>query len=203
MKRVLIVLAIVAVAVIAFQLLVADRQPTNAIPTGETIVCFGDSLTWGTGAEPAENYPAHLEGLIGSSVINAGVPGDTTARALARLEEDVLAHSPRIVLITLGGNDFKNGVQAQIAFANLEQIVTTIHDHGALVVLGGIDIPLFDRGFTSGYDDVADSTGCVLVPNVFKGIMGKRQLMSDRIHPNGDGYAVMAGHFHRAVEPFL
>ncbi len=44
------------------------------------------------------------ERLIGRAVINAGVPGETTAGGLKRLDEAVLQHDPRIVLITLGGN---------------------------------------------------------------------------------------------------
>jgi lysophospholipase L1-like esterase len=38
---------------------------------------------------------------------------------------------------------------------------------------------------------------------VFEDIMGNQGLMSDRIHPNGEGYAIMAQHFYQAVEPYL
>jgi len=38
---------------------------------------------------------------------------------------------------------------------------------------------------------------------VLDGIMGRRDLMTDRIHPNGKGYAGMAERFHRAMEPYL
>ena len=40
-------------------------------------------------------------------------------------------------------------------------------------------------------------------PNVFDDIMGRRELMADRIHPNGRGYEIMAEHFERAVRPYL
>jgi lysophospholipase L1-like esterase len=53
--------------------------------------------------------------MISRPVINAGVPGDTTARAMQRLERDVLAYAPDIVLVTLGGNDLKNGVASDAA----------------------------------------------------------------------------------------
>jgi lysophospholipase L1-like esterase len=43
----------------------------------------------------------------------------------------------------------------------------------------------------------------VLIPNVYAGILGKPDRMSDRIHPNDRGYAVMARHFHEAIEPYL
>jgi lysophospholipase L1-like esterase len=69
------------------------------------------------------DYPSQLSKMISRPVINAGVPGDTTASALERLERDVLAYSPDIVLITLGGNDLKNGVASDSAFKNLKKIV--------------------------------------------------------------------------------
>ncbi len=81
-----------------------------------SIVCFGDSLTYGTGASLGMDYPSQLSRLIGKPVINAGIPGDTTATALSRLDRDVLGRSPRIVLITLGGNDLKNRQDRDRAF---------------------------------------------------------------------------------------
>ena len=78
----------------------------NAVPDGENIICFGDSLTYGTGAAENMDYPAQLSRMISRPVLNAGVPGDTTAMALARLEADVLSRSPRMVLITLGTQYF-------------------------------------------------------------------------------------------------
>jgi lysophospholipase L1-like esterase len=170
---------------------------------GRNIIAFGDSLTYGTGAPPNLSYPAQLSKLLKQPVINAGVPGDTTSEALERLESDVLSRSPGIVLLTLGGNDLKNRMPAQTAFANLEMIVNRIQSTGALVVVGGISIPFWDRGFSEQYRELAEKTGAVLVDNVYEDIMGDRSLMSDPIHPNGDGYAVMAGHFAEALRPYL
>jgi lysophospholipase L1-like esterase len=202
-RRLLVALAAVAAIVFLIRLLAPGPRITNAVPRGDNVICFGDSLTAGTGAAPGSSYPDRLSRLIGRPVINAGVPGDTTASALERLERDVLARSPRIVCITLGGNDLKNGVPREEAFVNLEAIVHRIQAQGALVVLGGIDIPLFGRGYGSAYRELADRAGAVLVPDVLDGITGRPALMSDAIHPNGDGYAVMADHFHRALRRYL
>jgi len=176
---------------------------TNQYPTGETIICFGDSLTSGTGAPAEQSYPAYLEQLIGQPVINAGVPGNTTAQALERLEHDVLDLQPRIVLITLGGNDLLQSVPLEEVFANLETIVTRIQQRGALVVVGGINVPLFTPGLADAYEDLCRRTGAVLVPNIYKGVFTNRSLMSDRIHPNGKGYRLVAEHFYRAVKAYV
>lgn len=190
------------VAVAFYLFIPASPEIRNVVPRGETIVCFGDSLTSGVGASKGLDYPFQLSQLIGMKIINAGVPGNTTVTALNRLER-VVELQPRIVMITLGGNDLKNGVSKEVAFKNLEKIVLRFQDKGTLVVIGGLDIPFWGRGFGDAYEKLAEKTGSVLVPNIFKDIFGKPNLMSDRIHPNGEGYAVMAQHFHKALKTYL
>ena len=179
-----------------------DYAITNNLPKGETIVSFGDSLTFGTGASKGMDYPAQLSVLIDETIINKGKPGDTTLTALSRLDT-VLEHNPRIVLITLGGNDLKNGVKKKQAFRNLKVIIQRIQNTGALVILGGIDIPFFGRDFVDAYEELAIETGSVLIPNILKDVMGNPKLMSDRIHPNDEGYAVMTQYFYSAIKSYL
>ena len=75
-----------------------------------------------------------------------------------------------------------------------------IQKKGALVVIGGIDIPFWGKGFGESYEDLARETGAVLIPNLYEGIMGNRELMSDPIHPNAKGYETMAQTFYDAVK---
>lgn len=134
--------------------------------------------------------------------MNRGIPGDTTITALRRLERDVLSIDPDIVLITLGGNDLKNGVSKKNAFDNLKQIVETIQKHGARVIIGGLNFPGMDRGFGKGYEDLAQQTGALLIPNIFAGIVNNPNLMSDSIHPNNNGYQIIAKRFSNAIASF-
>jgi len=168
----------------------------------EIIICFGDSLTFGTGASNGMDYPSQLERMINKPVIKAGVPGDTTAWALRRLKRDVLSKKPDVVLITLGGNDLKNGVSKDITFSNLKKIVETIQKRGAKVIIGGLKFLNKDRGFAKGYEELAEQTGAILIPNIFEGIMGNRKLMSDPIHPNDSGYTIIAQRFYDAMVPY-
>ena len=202
MKKAGIVLGCLLVFFIGYKLMGSSHDIKNTAPTGKTIVCFGDSLTYGTGAGKGQEYPAQLSALIGRPVINLGIPGDTTAGALARIDT-VLEKEPRMVLLTLGGNDLKNRVSKQTAFNNLERIIQMIQDRGALVVIGGIDIPFYGRGFGTAYEELAVKTGSVLIPNVYTDIMGRSKLMSDPIHPNSDGYTILAGYFYKAIKPYL
>ena len=171
--------------------------------SGENIICFGDSLTYGTGAVGNKSYPAQLSAMIGQPVINAGIPGNTTADGLKRLETDVLEKSPRIVLITLGGNDLKNGVRKDVAFMNLKTTIEAIQAEGGLVVLGGVKFIILDKGYGEMYKKLAKETDIILIPNILSGLIGKDKYMSDPIHPNTAGYEIMAQKFHKAIKPYL
>jgi len=85
---------------LGYKFLTSTHQDFSNGSVGEKIICFGDSLTHGTGASRGKDYPSQLSKMISRPVINAGVPGDTTARALQRLERDVLSYSPDLVLVT-------------------------------------------------------------------------------------------------------
>jgi lysophospholipase L1-like esterase len=198
-KKWVIALLGILVVFLGYRLLTAPPDIETRRPTGDKIICFGDSLTAGYGASPGMDYPSQLARLLGRPVINAGVSGDTTATALARLENDVLSRSPRIVLITLGGNDLKNRLPQERTFENLKTIVESIQATGARVVIGGIDLPLFGRGFGRAYRQLAAQTGAVLIPDILQDIFGNRRRMSDAIHPNDRGYALMAERFYRAI----
>jgi acyl-CoA thioesterase I len=203
MKKASIAIGCLLLIFVGYKLLPSSSYDIrNAKPTGRTIVCFGDSLTYGTGAAKGMDYPSQLAGLTGRPVVNLGVPGDTTAGALARINT-VLEKDPRMVLLTLGGNDLKNRVPKDTAFNNLERIIRMLQDRGALVVIGGIDIPFYGRGFGPAYEALAVKTGSVLIPNVYEDIMGRSKLMSDSIHPNSAGYTILADHFYKAIKPYL
>lgn len=193
------------IALFAFAAYLFFSQP-GTVKTeleGENIICFGDSLTFGTGSSEGMDYPAQLSRMTGLQVINAGVPGDTTASALKRLERDVLSRSPRIVLITLGGNDLKNGVSKDSAFNNLTEIIKAIQSKKALAVVGGIRVAFWDRGYGNAYKKISEETGTPLVDNIFEGIMGNDGLMSDSIHPNSEGYTIIARRFHESIKPYF
>jgi lysophospholipase L1-like esterase len=71
--------------------------------TAKTLVCFGDSITEGViGASYVDIVRGALPGV---RVINAGINGDTVIHLLRRVERDVVAHQPDIVMIMVGLND--------------------------------------------------------------------------------------------------
>ena len=164
----------------------------NLDSRGTNIIAFGDSLTAGYGAGSGEDYPTKLSALIGQPAINAGVSGDTTESALARIDADVLSREPRIVIVGLGGNDFLRQVPIAATEANLRTIIRKIHEAGAMVVVLGFRFPSFGPSYDDMYKRVAKDEGCLLIAGVLRGILTDPSLKSDEIHPNARGYALMA-----------
>lgn len=169
---------------------------------GQTIVAFGDSLTAGYHVDKADNYPSQLSRMINQPVINMGVSGETTEQALERINNVIVAN-PKIVIVSLGANDLRRKTPAAEAFANLKQIVDIIQANGALVIIGGLDIPYYKNDYADEYVKFAKDNGCLLVPNVLKGIFGHRDLMVDNIHPNAKGYTIMATQFDKVIKNYL
>jgi lysophospholipase L1-like esterase len=170
---------------------------------GTSIIAFGDSLTAGYGAGPGEDYPSRLATLLPAAIANAGISGDTTSAALSRLDADVIANNPRIVIVGLGGNDFLRSEPIASTEANLRTIVRQIQASGAMVVLLGFRFPSLNASYESMYERVAKEEGCLLIPDLLDGILSNSSLKSDPIHPNGAGYQVMAERVAGPVKKLL
>lgn len=188
-------LALIAAATVAAIALIWYFRPaakiTNLDSSGTAVIAFGDSLTAGYGAAPGEDWPSRLSSRIGTTVSNAGVSGDTTESAAARLG-DALAQNPRVVIVGLGGNDFLRGVPIAATEANLRSIIRRIQASGAMVALLGFKFPSMNANYEKMYARIAKDEGCYLIAGTLSGILTDRNLKSDEIHPNARGYDLMA-----------
>lgn len=182
-------LALVAVLFLAG----CDRAPTlPRLNSHDVIVAFGDSLTHGTGASADTAYPAVLAALTGRTVINAGVPGDTTSSGLQRLPAVLAEHRPRLVLLCLGGNDMLRQQPESATENNLRLLVQSIRASGAEVVLIGVPEPKLFGGAPEFYERVAEDMRLPLEDDVFNEVLKDNRLKSDAIHANAAGYRVVA-----------
>lgn len=183
---------VVAVCLIVFVAACGDGPRLAALAPHDRIVAFGDSLTYGTGAGPDAAYPAVLAALTGRTVVNAGVPGDTTQSALERLPGVLDAHRPRLVLLCLGGNDMLRKTPPSLTESNLRSMIETIRSHGAQVVLIGVPAPRLFGGPPEFYARIADDLDLPLESEVFDDVLRDNRLKSDPIHANAAGYRVVA-----------
>ncbi|MHB1213526.1 MAG: arylesterase [Thiobacillus sp.] len=183
------------VACIAALLLAAcGRAPTlPRLGPHDVILAFGDSLTHGTGASEETAYPAVLASLTGHTVINAGVPGDTTTTGLQRLPAVLAETRPRLVLLCLGGNDMLKRHPAAATEHNLRLLVQTIRASGASVVLIGVPEPKLFGGAPDFYARIATEMQLPLEQDIFNSVLKDNRLKSDPIHANAAGYRKVAG----------
>jgi acyl-CoA thioesterase I len=188
-------------------LLVACSKPHYApIPPGATVLVLGDSVSYGTGAGKDEDYPTLLAARTGWNIINAGVPGDTTEGGLQRLPRLLQEYSPQLLLVELGGNDFLRRVPRARTASNLKAILAQSRARGVPAVLMAVPRPnLFGAAVGSLsddaiYEEIAKQTDTPIVEDVLSDVLAKNSLKSDPIHPNAQGYRLVAENLHLALQ---
>jgi lysophospholipase L1-like esterase len=201
MRRQTIVLLVVA-AIVSVWWFVPRADPT-APTSGTNVIAFGDSLVEGVGASRGRDLVWLLSTRSGTPIINAGRRGNTTADALARLDRDVLARDPRVVIVVLGGNDLIRRVPREQTLDNLSRIVERIRARGAGVILAPVSLGVLVDQYADGYEEIAERTASVLVPDILDGILGHADMTADPIHPNDRGYDLMAARIEPALRAML
>jgi len=181
----------------------AQRQIKNLDSKGKTIICFGDSITFGYGVVPGEDYPTQLSKLMNTPIINAGVDGDTSTTALARLDSEVLAKDPFLVIVELTGNDFLKKVPMEETKKNIGEIVDRIQAKGVMVAIADVSAVMFLAEYRAVLARIAREKGAIFIPQLLNGIITTPSLKSDFIHPNAAGYKLIAQRVLRVISPYL
>jgi acyl-CoA thioesterase I len=157
-----------------------------------TVLCFGDSLTYGTGAEAGSSYPDELAKLINRRVVNVGIPGETSGEALARLPGELDRNQPKLLILCTGANDILRHLDLKLTADNLREMVKLAQGRGIGVML--IGVPHWGMGLQSTplYAAIARELRVPLENRVFAKVLAQRELKSDPIHPNAAGYRKVA-----------
>jgi acyl-CoA thioesterase-1 len=199
----------------------SERTPTPQRSTSTTpdsadtrpvIVFLGTSLTAGLGLDPSQAYPALIQQKLDSAglgyrVVNAGVSGETSSDARARLAW-LLRMNPAVLLVETGANDGLRGLSVDALRANLDTILTVAQRHEPpprLVVIGMQAPPNLGPRYTEAFHDVfpdaAKKHGAALVPFLLEGVGGVDSLnQGDGIHPTAAGQRKLAENVWRVLE---
>ena len=175
------------------------KNRLDKLDPGGVVLAFGDSLTYGTGANRNESYPAVLERAIGRKVVNAGVPGETSAQGRERLPEALEEHKPRLLILCHGGNDFLRRLDDVAAADNVRAMIRMAREKGVDVVLLATPKPGLPPSIPTFYGEIAVEQGIAFEEAVIRTVLFDNRLKSDMVHPNGEGYARIAA----AVEKVL
>jgi len=202
------------VSVLVLLALIAALPAEAAAPKPSVplkIVAFGDSLTSGHKLPQKDTYPAVVQKKLKAAglpftIVNHGVSGDTTRRALNRLDR-ALAEKPQIFIVELGVNDGLRGVPVPEIKANLERIIAAAQEQHAEVLLCAMEALPFNGwqymiDFHQMYEDLAMKYGVALLPFLMNGVLGNPDLISDDgVHPNAAGARFIADTIWEYLEP--
>ncbi|HWB07800.1 MAG TPA: GDSL-type esterase/lipase family protein [Pirellulales bacterium] len=188
---------------------IADIAAKAATGTAN-VVFVGDSITqlWSTeGISDWNQYFAPLHSL------NAGVAGDTTQNVLWRLDHGNLTGiSPKLAVLMIGVNDLTNSNGASDIAAGITAVVEKLQSEfpGVNVLLLGLlpaGQPADQReiaGVNERIKPLADGEHVWFVDAGSRflnsdGSLNTGLYQSDNIHPNAQGYAVLA----KAIAPWV
>lgn len=189
------------ICIVVLGLTGCDQPPASLKPLSHdaVILAFGDSLTFGTGAQPEQSYPSVLAELTGRTVINSGVPGELSSAGLARLSQQLQETKPDLVILCHGGNDLLRKQSRQQLQANLQAMLDKITASGAQVLL--IAVPTFGINLAPAplYLELAESNSIAIQPTILSELLIDNSLKADQVHPNAQGYQQFAQSIHRLM----
>jgi len=204
-----------------------DLPAEPEIPASHSILSFGDSITYGyvnKTPTPELGYVPRLQALLdaeynGVTVLNRGVPGETTVRAMNRYATVLNQDRSSYLLFHEGTNDFviRPDIPVDTTLFNIRTMMEIALDLEMLPVLSTI-IPrdpnhssgsgifrLRAEAIREGIRIIAADLTLPLIDfwDIFSlypgGSGGYASLMSDYVHPSEKGYALMAENWRRAL----
>lgn len=202
----------------------ADAKLAAPAPDEQRVVFLGDSITdlW--------SYPQSGGFFPGKPYVNRGIGGQTTPQMLVRFRPDVITLQPKVVVILAGTNDIAGNTGPMPLSAiedNFATMVELARAHKIRVVLSSI-LPVSDYGHTregaplvqterrppreilelnEWLKKYAAENDCVYL-DYFSHVvdehgMLKRELSDDGLHPNAQGYLIMAPLAEQAIQAAL
>lgn len=197
----------------------------------KTIVCFGDSLTYGYCADYGTDYVSLLRKQIkidfpeaDITVKNKGENGETSREGLRRLECDVLHYNPDIIIMLFGSNDsafsdYQHRGIEEFSF-NYDRIISAVKEKENIElilmtpppVIEEADMPFIENAVLNKYCDIikekAEENSLMLIDlnkafiNADNGNLS-RFMQWDGVHISTEGYMLFFDTVYKAVKPII
>ncbi|HEY0430103.1 MAG TPA: arylesterase [Pyrinomonadaceae bacterium] len=178
------------------------------------IIAFGDSLTSGFTLDKNLSYPHLLEERLNArncphEVLNFGINGDTTGRAVTRVDDALNFERVRLFILELGANDVAKNADVARTKANLQEIISDVKRKNVKILLCGYEAPAassreYRDAVRQMYADLAAENDVPLLPSFLSGVGGDANLMlPDEIHPNEKGIKIIERNVFEKIEPLL
>ena len=193
----------------------ANVELTPPKPGEQRVVFYGNSITEGWARHFATMFP-------GRPYVGRGISGQTTPQMLVRFRQDVIALEPTAVVILAGTNDIAGNTgpsTIEMIEDNLASMAEVARANGIAVLLCSV-LPVFDYRWRPGLEpagkivalnawmrDYAAANGFTYV-DYHTAMRDERDglrdaLTYDGVHPNEDGYRVMASVVEPAIQRVL
>ena len=185
---------------LCFLFMIMSCSNTNQLKIN-SIVCFGDSLTKGFGSTEEKTYPYYLQQLTNIPVINKGVNGNTSKDGLDRID-DILKIQNALVIVEFGANDFFQQVPLNDTKENMEQIVDKLQKVGDMVILVSIEDKQL-KIYHNMLKNIAKKRKILFVDGILNEIWNNKNLFSDEIHPNSNGYKLVADKIYKNIKHLI
>ncbi len=173
-------------------------------PKENRIVFIGNSITesWGN---------LNPEFFVKKNYINRGIGGQTTPQILLRFMADAINLKPKVIVILAGTNDIAENtgpITLEKINENIISMAELAKENGIIVILSSV-LPAFDYSWKPG---LQPAEKIVALNGMIKNYAGKNEIIFldyysamvdkrkglkneytyDGVHPNKEGYQVMA-----------
>lgn len=180
----------------------------------QTIIVLGDSISAAYGIALDQGWVKLLQDKIDADKLNytlenESISGDTSAGGLARIDQVLAQHQPKILILELGANDGLRGLSPKIMKTNLAAIIKRTQANGTQILLLSMRIPSnygkrYTDMFYNTYIDLGNELNIPVVPFILADVALKQELMQqDRMHPNAQAQALIAEHLWPYLLPLL
>ena len=178
------------------------------------ILILGDSLSASYNIPLEAGWVTLLEKkLINTgyhfNIINASISGETTSGALTRIDQLLKRHTPKLVIIELGGNDGLRGFPFSEIKRNLVEIVNNALETKSEIILVPMQLPpnygqAYNQKFQQLYVNIAEEYGIALSKFILEDIATNPALMQDDgIHPLANAQPVMLENMWPTIETLI